>query len=548
VISIITSLPGSPANGDRYLVAHSGTSGALVGKEDQVVERIAGAWVYSGAPATGQTIVSQAIDLTLTWNGSAWLATTAAQVAQTADGTDAAIRSVGGILKERKSVTDYLLSGDTDLTDAFTRAIASFNSDGRGGRLLLPSNPSDYPAITAGDIAFPTADDCPLWIDGEGSLLLHAGSGDLFAPNNGETGTRSPRHIISGVIFDKASEGDRGLGRAINSIDTTWLTIKHCVFLYFGTAIRQINSMQFSENLGIHDCDFWHNNIGIDFDAEGAPIGSQATVDLHRVDISMQNAISATPVGIRVAAGTSVYGGDGTNVAIFPDKTGAIGCDIYGDMSGFFGHFRFENPAGGPSTAWKVHDGANVDVHIFNKYNGVNLTRVAISGTPLNVAGLFFTDSSSLIRQDIYTGGALISGVPFGTYPAIDWTPVLKGQSVAGAQTYTKQVGRISREGNKRTAEFHIILSALDVATSGPLIIDGLPSAAANLSSRFGASPIFFGDIGLSSGYTQMSGHVPPNSSFIQLVQSGSGLSGANVGAGLATDTTELSGTVTYFE
>lgn len=54
VLSVITSLPGSPTNGDRYLVAHSGTSGGLVGKEDQIVERISGAWVYSGLPSDGQ--------------------------------------------------------------------------------------------------------------------------------------------------------------------------------------------------------------------------------------------------------------------------------------------------------------------------------------------------------------------------------------------------------------------------------------------------------------------------------------------------------------
>jgi iron complex transport system substrate-binding protein len=45
------------ADGNRYLIASSGTTGVFVGKENQVVERTAGAWVYSGLPATGQQLV-----------------------------------------------------------------------------------------------------------------------------------------------------------------------------------------------------------------------------------------------------------------------------------------------------------------------------------------------------------------------------------------------------------------------------------------------------------------------------------------------------------
>lgn len=56
VKSIQTSPPGGPATGDRYLVAHSGTSGAFVGKEDNVAEWNSAIWIYSGAPQINQTI------------------------------------------------------------------------------------------------------------------------------------------------------------------------------------------------------------------------------------------------------------------------------------------------------------------------------------------------------------------------------------------------------------------------------------------------------------------------------------------------------------
>ncbi|MET3792112.1 DUF2793 domain-containing protein [Aquamicrobium terrae] len=57
VISVISSPPASPTNGDRYLIAPSGTSGAFAGKENQVAECTAGAWVDSGAPASGQQLM-----------------------------------------------------------------------------------------------------------------------------------------------------------------------------------------------------------------------------------------------------------------------------------------------------------------------------------------------------------------------------------------------------------------------------------------------------------------------------------------------------------
>jgi len=70
VISTITALPGSPTNGDRYLVAHSGTSGALVGKEDKVVEYSAGAWLYSAAPLDGAQIYVEDVKRRYKFNSS----------------------------------------------------------------------------------------------------------------------------------------------------------------------------------------------------------------------------------------------------------------------------------------------------------------------------------------------------------------------------------------------------------------------------------------------------------------------------------------------
>ena len=52
VLDIITALPGSPATGDKYLVASTGTSGALIGQENKIATWNGTAWT-SLAPTVG---------------------------------------------------------------------------------------------------------------------------------------------------------------------------------------------------------------------------------------------------------------------------------------------------------------------------------------------------------------------------------------------------------------------------------------------------------------------------------------------------------------
>lgn len=58
VLDILTGPPGSPAEGDRYLIASGGTSGAYIGHEDEVVEYIddEGTAVFSGTPSKGHEV------------------------------------------------------------------------------------------------------------------------------------------------------------------------------------------------------------------------------------------------------------------------------------------------------------------------------------------------------------------------------------------------------------------------------------------------------------------------------------------------------------
>jgi hypothetical protein len=75
VADILTGPPGSPADGDRYLIAAGGTSGVFIGKENQVVERVDGDWQFSGSPSEGHQVYVQDVDTVHYYTGSAWSTT-----------------------------------------------------------------------------------------------------------------------------------------------------------------------------------------------------------------------------------------------------------------------------------------------------------------------------------------------------------------------------------------------------------------------------------------------------------------------------------------
>lgn len=74
VISIVTALP-APSIGDRYLIAHAGTSGAAVGQEDQVAEYTADGWIFSGAASEGHAVFNQDDSTVYYFNGTTWTTT-----------------------------------------------------------------------------------------------------------------------------------------------------------------------------------------------------------------------------------------------------------------------------------------------------------------------------------------------------------------------------------------------------------------------------------------------------------------------------------------
>ena len=73
VSAALTSPPGSPATGDRYIVAAPAT-GAWAGKENQVARYNGSTWDYC-PPSNGQTAYDSATGIRWLFSGSAWVNT-----------------------------------------------------------------------------------------------------------------------------------------------------------------------------------------------------------------------------------------------------------------------------------------------------------------------------------------------------------------------------------------------------------------------------------------------------------------------------------------
>jgi len=73
VLTISGTPPGSPSDGDRYLIANSGTTGVWVGHEDDIAEwdGTASAWIYIDPNAGFATYVEDE-DIVYVYDGSSW--------------------------------------------------------------------------------------------------------------------------------------------------------------------------------------------------------------------------------------------------------------------------------------------------------------------------------------------------------------------------------------------------------------------------------------------------------------------------------------------
>lgn len=131
------------------------------------------------------------------------------------------------------------------------------------------------------------------------------------------------------------------------------------------------------------------------------------------------------------------------------------------------------------------------------------------------------------------------------------WTPVLEGSSTAGTQTYDTngQVGTYLRIGDLVFAQFRIRLTNFDGATSGNIVITGLPIAAKTITGfTFAGSTGQYSSINLNAagGYSQLILIVTNGASEIRLQECGDNVAVANITEADIANTSLISGVAIY--
>lgn len=112
------------------------------------------------------------------------------------------------------------------------------------------------------------------------------------------------------------------------------------------------------------------------------------------------------------------------------------------------------------------------------------------------------------------------SDVDSGTF-----TPSVSGASVSGSQTYGTRVGHWTRRGRWLDFVLSVQITTLDGTTAGNLRITGLPFASLNVSGL--QQPVNLNvrsNLNLSGSYTQFCGFISNNSTLINIAEMGSGV------------------------
>lgn len=169
---------------------------------------------------------------------------------------------------------------------------------------------------------------------------------------------------------------------------------------------------------------------------------------------------------------------------------------------------------------WRIHDSSGAA--------GTN--NITISSTE-TIRGVVLIDSDSSAVEVEWNGSVYVSVMMVGVIPPVyteaNWTPVLKGSSTPGTQTYDIQLGRLTRINNTVFFSFRIRLTAKDGATAGDLQIGGLPDASRTLTN-FAYVNSLAGDrlnIDTAGGFSWWYGRIGSNSQSISLFQAGDNVS-----------------------
>lgn len=181
--------------------------------------------------------------------------------------------------------------------------------------------------------------------------------------------------------------------------------------------------------------------------------------------------------------------------------------------------------------------------------NIVDMRKILISTDYLNTQLLQKandTDNARTTTSKTVTGAINELNANKPTVETGTWTPVFKGTTTAGSNTYSQQFGRYIKQGKLVTCYFRLEMSAKDSSMSGNIVIGGLPYIAFNTNAnRAGLVIANFANITLASGHSQLCGEIIPGDSNISLIAVGSNTYGVSI---TATDIAlaVIHGSITY--
>lgn len=143
----------------------------------------------------------------------------------------------------------------------------------------------------------------------------------------------------------------------------------------------------------------------------------------------------------------------------------------------------------------------------------------------------------------------LLPGIDYReTSPSpVAWKPTLAGSGTAGAQTYGTQFGWACDVGPLTIATFDVVLTALDGATAGDVLLQGLPLPAALSAPAQGAVIATFDGITLGAGLIELGAVIAGGESQLRLFGSASAVARAPLDAAGLSATTAITGMVAYF-
>jgi hypothetical protein len=212
-------------------------------------------------------------------------------------------------------------------------------------------------------------------------------------------------------------------------------------------------------------------------------------------------------------------------IKFYSDLTAAKGFNVGYEGNGNLFFIR-EDDSGTVTDRFVIDDAGNVGI------GATPAVELDVNGEIRASTGVLFgTDTAAANTLDDYEEGT--------------WTPVFRGGTTAGSYTYSTQVGKYTKIGNKVTVTATLLDITTSAAGTGIIEISGLPFAQ---TSDYSAGSVYMAHFDVDNNCVNITSRIDGNSSVIKILETRDALGGS---ASSVTDKTSDSAaiitTITYF-